>query len=374
MSAGVNLIGLTAIVMTLAAPTSLTAQDSFAAELIPTGLLRTGFEFEPQAAGRNDGFVVYDARLGLSGRVGFVFDYELGIEYDREDEEFDLLDAVLSFPLGKSSVHIDLGGFRSPISREATADKGMLPFVERSQTALALAPGRQVGLQVRGDGMDSRLTWAAGLFNGNGLRLENDDDSFLAAGRATFNSVGDVEFFEDFVLELGVSLATTRDGSQRVLPVEVMAGSAPAVFRTVDLIDYQGDRLIYGADVRFAYRGWSLAGEYLRTEYDDTSGLSDVDAYGLTADLRYMLWGVFDLGARYDGFRPALAVDGGDPERNEFLVLGLGLAPGLYARVGMQYSIGLNGATRGVQNPLDGTNTAPALTDDQFLLFLQVAF
>lgn len=374
MSEGVNLIGLTAIVMTLAAPTSLTAQDSFAAELIPTGLLRTGFEFEPQAAGRNDGFVVYDARLGLSGRVGFVFDYELGIEYDREDEEFDLLDAVLSFPLGKSSVHIDLGGFRSPISREATADKGMLPFVERSQTALALAPGRQVGLQVRGDGMDSRLTWAAGLFNGNGLRLENDDDSFLAAGRATFNSVGDVEFFEDFVLELGVSLATTRDGSQRVLPVEVMAGSAPAVFRTVDLIDYQGDRLIYGADVRFAYRGWSLAGEYLRTEYDDTSGLSDVDAYGLTADLRYMLWGVFDLGARYDGFRPALAVDGGDPERNEFLVLGLGLAPGLYARVGMQYSIGLNGATRGVQNPLDGTNTAPALTDDQFLLFLQVAF
>lgn len=374
MSAGVNLIGLTAIVMTLAAPTSLTAQDSFAAELIPTGLLRTGFEFEPQAAGRNDGFVVYDARLGLSGRVGFVFDYELGIEYDREDEEFDLLDAVLSFPLGKSSVHIDLGGFRSPISREATADKGMLPFVERSQTALALAPGRQVGLQVRGDGMDSRLTWAAGLFNGNGLRLENDDDSFLAAGRATFNSVGDVEFFEDFVLELGISLATTRDGSQRVLPVEVMAGSAPAAFRTVDLIDYQGDRLIYGADVRFAYRGWSLAGEYLRTEYDDTSGLSDVDAYGLTADLRYMLWGVFDLGARYDGFRPALAVDGGDPERNEFLVLGLGLAPGLYARVGMQYSIGLNGATRGVRNPLDGTNTAPALTDDQFLLFLQVAF
>ena len=163
MSAGVNLIGLTAIVMTLAIPPSLTAQDAFRTELIPTGLLRMGFEFEPQAAGRNDGFIVYDARLGLSGKVGFVFDYKLGIEYDREDEEFDLLDAVLSFPLGESSVHIDIGAFRSPIGREATADKGMLPFIERSQTALALAPGRQVGLQVRGDGMDSRLAWAAGL-------------------------------------------------------------------------------------------------------------------------------------------------------------------------------------------------------------------
>jgi len=345
-----ELIGLTIVIVALVLPTSLTAQDGLPAELKPTGLLRTGFEFEPQAAGRNDGFIIYDARLGLSGKVGFIFDYVLGIEYDRDDEEFDLLDAVLSFPLGKSSVHLDFGAFRSPVGREATADKAVLPLAERSQASLALAPGRQVGLQFRGEGMDSRFTWAAGLFNGNGIRLENDDDSFLA------------------------SFATTQDGSQRVLPVEVMEGSVMGPFRTVDVIDYQGDRLIYGTDVRIAYRGWSFAGEYLRTEYDDIFGVSNVNAYGLTADLRYMLWGLFDVGARYDGFMPAVALDGENQERNEFLVLGLGLAPGLYARVGLQYAIGLDGATRGVQNPLDGTNTAPALTDDQFLIFLQMAF
>lgn len=357
-----QLIGLTVVVAALVLPASLTAQDGLPAELSPTGLLRTGFELEPQEADHNDGFIIYDARLGLSGKVGFVFDYVLGFEYDRDDEEIDLLDAILSFPLGRSSVHIDVGGFRSPFSREATADKGSLPFVERSQTTLSLAPGRQLGLQVRGDGLDSRLTWAAGLFNGNGLRLENDDNSFLAAGRAAFNSIGDVEFFEDFVLEAGVSLAKTQDGSQTVLP----AG--------LELVDYEGDRLMYGADMRLAYRGWSLAGEVLRTEYDDIPGLSDVSANGLTADLRYMLWGVFDVGARYDGFRPAVAVGGGAPERNEFLVLGLGVAPGLYAQVGMQYAIGLNGTTQGVQDSLDRTNTAPALADGQFLLFLQVAF
>lgn len=357
-----QLIGLTVVAVALALPTSLTAQDGLPAELTPTGLLRTGFEFESRESGRNDGFIVYDARLGLSGRVGFVFDYALGFEYDRDAEEIDLLDAILSFPLGQSSVHIDVGGFRSPFSREATVDKGSLPFVERSQATLALAPGRQLGLQIRGDGLDSRLIWAAGLFNGNGLRLENDDDSFLAAGRAVFNSIGDVEFFEDFVLEAGVSFATTHDGSQNVLPVGV------------GFADYEGDRLMVGADVRLAYRGWSLAGEILRTEYDDSPGFSDVKAEGVTADLRYMLWGVFDLGVRYDAFRPALAAGGGDPERNEFLVLGLGVAPGLYAQVGMQYAIGLNGTIQGVQDPLDGTNTAPALTDGQFLLFLQVAF
>lgn len=357
-----QLIGLTVVIAAIALPTSLVAQDGLSAELTPTGLLRTGFEFEPQTSGRNDGFIIYDARLGISGKIGIVFDYDLGIEYDREDEEFDLLDARLSFPLGKSSVHIDVGGFRSPISREATTDKAMLPFVERSQSALALAPGRQVGLQVRGDGMDSRLNWAFGLFNGNGLSLENDDDSFLAAGRAAFNNVGEVEFFEDFVVEAGVSLATTQDGMQRVLPVGEV------------LVDYEGDRTIYGADVRFAYRGWSLSGEVLRTNYDDVLGFEDVHADGITADLRYMLWGLFDLGARYDGFRPALSADGSAPARNEFLVVGLGLNPGLHARVGMQYAIGIDDATSGVNDPLDGTNTGPGLEDKQFLLFLQLAF
>ena len=362
MSAGVHVIGLTAILATLSLPASLKAQDGLPAELTPTGLLRTGFEFEPESSGRNDGFIIYDIRLGLTGKVGFVFDYNLAMEYDRDEEEFDILDATLSFPLGRSSTHIDIGAFRSPISREATIDKAALLYVERSQAALALAPGRQVGLQIRGEGMDSRLTWAAGLFNGNGLRLENDDDSFLAAGRVAFNSVGEVEFFEDFVVEAGASFATTQDGSQTVLPVGVA------------LARYEGDRLIYGTDVRLAYRGWSLAGEYLRTEYDDVAGRDDVHAYGLTADLRYMLWGLLDFGARYDGFRPALATDGGDPSRNEFLVFGLGLAPGRYAVFGLQYSIGLDGATRGVQETLDRTNTAPALADNQFLLFMQVAF
>jgi phosphate-selective porin len=354
-------------------PGQLAAQEGDPTRLKPSGLLRTGFEFEPQSANRNDGFIIYEARLGLSGEVGFVFDYELGIEYDRDDAGIDLLDAILSFPLGRSSVRVDLGGFRSPLSREATADKASLPLVERSQSALALAPGRQVGIQFRGEALDARLNWAAGLFNGNGLRLENDDDSFLGSARVVFNSVGEVEFFEDFVIEAGASLAATRDGSQMVLPVEVTE-VGPAVFQTVDVVDFAGDRVIYGVDARVAYRGWTVAGEYLRTQYEFEDGSPDVHADGVSADLRYMLWGAFDLGIRYDSFRPAVVSGGGDPDRNEFLVFGLGVAPGLYAQFGMQYALGLDGSTRGVEEALDGTNTAPALTDGQFLMFLQVAF
>ena len=343
-------------------PQPLAAQAGDGFDLEPYGFLRLGLEVEPESSGQGDGFLLYDARFGLKGEVGFLFDYDLGLEYDRSSEAIELLDARLSFPLGSSPVHVDVGGFRSPVSREATTDKDLLGTAERSQFALALAPGRQVGLQVAGDAADTRVHWAVGLFNGNGLRWENDDDAFLVAGRVVFNSVGDLEFFEDFVVEAGISFAATQDDSQAVLPVGL------------GFADYDGDRQIYGAEARLAYNGWTLAGEFVRARYDDPVGSGTIEAEGFTADLRHLLWGVFDLGVRYDAFEPAFAPGGGAPADNDFVVLSLRAAPGPYAHVGMQYAIGVDGATRGIDTSLDGTNTAPPLADGQFLLFLQVAF
>lgn len=361
-------------------PALLHAQEGMGPhELHPSGLLRTGFEVEPADADRADGFIVYDVRLALAGVVGQVFDYRLGVEYDRDDAGIDLLDAIISFPLG-GTVQADLGGFRSPVSREATADKELLPFVERSQSALALAPGRQLGLQLRGSALDTRLEFAGGLFNGNGLRLENDDKSFLVAGRTSYNNVGELEFPEEFVVEVGMSAAWSRDSALVVLPVEGRTGLGLDARRLVSIEEYEGDRLIWGADIRLAYEGWMLAAEYLRADYDPEVGSgptgddNGLHAEGATVDLRHALWGFFDVGARYDVFTPAVGLAGEPAEASRFVVLGLGMAPGLFARVSLQYALGVDGTTRGVGQALDGTNTAPPLTDDQFLLYLQLAF
>lgn len=367
--------GLVILAIGLAAPSPVRAQQATGPyELRPSGLLRTGFEVEPAEADRADGFIVYDARLALTGVVGQVFDYRLGVEYDRDDAGIDLLDAIISVPLANDRVHIDLGGFRSPVGREATADKALLPFVERSQLALALAPGRQLGLQLRGTALDTRFSWAGGLFNGNGLRLENDDKAFLVAGRAAFNTVGEIEFSEEFVVEIGLSAAWSSDSALVVLPVEDLTAPSPEGRRLVSVDEFEGDRLIWGGDVRVAYEGWTLAGEYLRTDYDPDTGGESLHAEGATVDLRYALWGFFDVGGRYDTFTPAVGLDGESPRASRFLALGVGLAPGLSARISLQYAIGLDGTTRGVGGALDGTNTAPPLTDDQFLLYLQLAF
>ena len=77
-----------ATLVSAAAATSLPAQD--AATLDVTGMLRTGLRFESSSSGGNDGFALYDARLGATGKVGIAFDYVAGIEVDTREENIRL--------------------------------------------------------------------------------------------------------------------------------------------------------------------------------------------------------------------------------------------------------------------------------------------
>ena len=87
----------------------------------------------------------------------------------------------------------------------------------------------------------------------------------------------------------------------------------------------------------------------------------------------YSLWGAFDLLARYDSFETAVGL-GTEAARTQFLVFGFGVNPGFNAKIGLQYSIGLENSLVGVSEAVDRTNTGPALADNQFLLNLQVSF
>ena len=349
------------------------AQDGIN-ELRPAVLLRAGFEVEPEAADRGDGFLLYDARLALVGTIGQAFDLRLGVEYDRDDPGLDLLDASASVGLAGDRIHVDLGAFKSPVGREAGVEKRDLRFAERGQATLALAPGRQLGVQVRGAALDTRFSWGVGLFNGDGLALDNVDGGFLAGGRVAFNNVGDLEFAEEFVVEVGLSVATSSDSGRAVLPGARLGPTADGAVSFIDYGQFEGHRFTWGGDVRLAYQGWTLAGEYLRTDYDPEASAEDVHAEGVTLDLRHALWGLFDVGARYDAFTPAVAGPGTDTDAREFLVLGVGLAPALFAELGLQYAIGLDDPGRGVAQAIDGTNTTPPLVDGQFLIFLQLSY
>ncbi|MGH7542070.1 MAG: porin [Gemmatimonadota bacterium] len=323
------------------------------------GLLRTGLRLEPEGSGRNDGFAIFDARVRLAGEIGIVFEYFAQAEHDPDDEVFRLLDAEARLPIFPE-LNLSFGMFRPAFGLEALTDKGALTFVERAQASEAIAPGRQVGLQFGGEAADQRLTYGAGVFNGNGRRLENDGNDFLWAGRAQFNTVGPIPFYEDLVVQVGASIAYSEDTAAelgRGLDAFVPEAGRPPLETA-----FAGERLLWGLDLHASYRGWSLTGEYLRGDFDvDDPGTDaapvELDAYGGYLEAGYRAWGAIEGVARYDGFRPV----GG--RGRDFLLLGINVYPGYYPKFAIQYALGL-----------DDAPPSPFLADGQFLFVAQVDF
>ena len=336
------------------------------------GLLRTGLRLESSRYDGVSGFEIYDARLGVSGKVGIVFDYALRAEYQFEADAVRLLDVRLSVPLSNEALRLDAGLLMSGFGREAMKSKDAIPFVERSQGSLALAPGRQVGAALSGVALEQRLSYWGGLYNGEGATFGNDDRGFLFAGRVEYNSVGEVEFFEDFVFEFGADLAMASDSANPVLPVSRPPGDAEGV-GIPGYTEFTGNRFAWSADAGIRYRAWSFAAEYARVEYDPQGSTDEVTSDAWYAQGAYSLWGAFDLLARYDSFKTAVGL-GTEPARTQFLVFGFMVNPGFNAKFGLQYSVGIDGSLVGVSQAIDRTNTGPGLADNQFLLNLQLAF
>lgn len=339
------------------------------------GLLRTGFTAGPGDLGARDGFEIWDARLGVSGEVGIVFDYFVQAEWDDAREEFRLLDARLTFPI-VSQLSLDLGQFKTPLGKEALMPKGDITFVERAQINRLVPPGRQVGARLSGEAMEGKLGYRAGVFNGNGRTFTNDNDALLWAGRVQFNSVGASEFYDELVVEVGANAAFSEDSA-----VNLVAGLEDPVGLAggVDPTSFSGDRVLYGGDLRLGWKGIFLRGEYLRGELEPDDGLRFGDVVlddELVVEGGYLEGGYSYLGAieavvRYDVVNDALVtVNGrrttgpsGPPSSAEFLVFGLNLFPGYHAKVGLQYAVGL-----------DGTRVGPGLADGEFSLMAQVGF
>lgn len=339
--------------------------------LVPGGLLRTGFRVSAGDRDRADGFEIFDARLSAAGELGIVFDYFVQGEFDDSSDELRLLDVRLTLPILPERLELGIGQFRSPQGEEALREKGAIRFIERSQISLLVAPDRQVGAQLSGRALDDRLRYAGGVFNGNGREVDNDDDEFLYAGRVSFNNVGAAEFYDEVVIEVGAHLSFSEDSLVRVGPEN---RSLPDVLR---LREFEGDRWIFGGDLRASWRGGFLRGEYLRAEFDP--GLrAEVDPKGATGPRSVRLddveggyveggynWlGVLEGVIRYDALSSFLPDDevGEDP-LGDFLVVGLNLFPGSRSKVALQYSLAVDGAASGV-----------GLGDDEFALNAQVSF
>lgn len=266
-----------------------------------TALLQLVADFQRERSfPGNNGFSVANARLGIAGRLDRGFDYLMRANFSSPGGP-SILDARLSYAPNRS-VAVDVGQFKVPFSREFLTGAGTIDFVNRAQVVSALAPGRQIGVQVRGGASDDRVGVAAGLWNGNAAGSNgNDDQRFLYAARLTVRPMADAS--GPGALELGANVAGSNDAR-----VTLVGGRLP---------DFAGRRRLIGADLRWSEGPWLASVEVIAADLDpETGGRIEPSGFHATVGYRFVprLQGL----ARWERFQP----DGLGPDQ-DLLIAGL---------------------------------------------------
>jgi len=207
--------------------------------------------------------------------------------------------------------NVRLGHFKEPFSLEQLTSSKYLTFQERS-LADVFAPGRNAGVMVYDDLLESRLTWALGAFR------ETDDFGMGFGEDSTYNVTARVTgtpWMRDpaHLVHLGLSYSHKfrKDDSLRFR----QRPEAHLLGRIADTRPFAADDLdLVNPELAAVLGPWSLQAEYMRAFVDtvDTGGTSP-DLGGFYVQASYFLTGehrAYDPGSGvFKRVRPARNFD-----------------------------------------------------------------
>jgi phosphate-selective porin OprO and OprP len=255
----------------------------------------------------NDRFFLRRARMNASGRFLEEFDFRLeldlsGIGLNTVGLRAQLTDGYVNWNR-HAAANVKIGQFKTPFGGEQLAQDPRLLTVERSLASDRLTLSRQLGGQVGGDLMGDRLSYAGGLFNGNGVNANfNDNDGFTWVARVSSPIWQGVKN----PTEKRLTLATNAYGSQDV-SIAVPGDYGFNIGGGANQVNiFAGKRHGYGADGEFKLPPFTFFGEYLRVRYEPRNnipsdvvvaeGASALAAYDIVAQRMQAVvrWEIFD--------------------------------------------------------------------------------
>src|SRR5213080_4084102 len=163
------------------------------------------------------------ARINLTGEFAEQFDFKLEGDFENSDglnssrTAFEATDIFINwhqFPWAQ----IKTGQWKAPFGLEQITPDTTLYTIERTLPTGAITPERQVGIQLWGKpfatiwpGQSDLLTYYAGIFNGNGRNVtNNDNNNFMYVGRVESTLFKDI-FGKGSFLKLGADILNSRD-------------------------------------------------------------------------------------------------------------------------------------------------------------------
>src|SRR5213596_1356883 len=170
-----------------------------------------------------DRFRLRRARINLTGDFAEQFDFKLEGDFENSDglnasrTAFEATDIFINwhqFPWAQ----VKMGQWKAPFGLEQTTPDTTLYTIERTLPTGAITPERQIGIQLWGkpfatiwSDQADLLTYYAGIFNGNGRNItNNDNNNFMYVGRLESTVFKDV-FGKGSFLKLGADILNSRD-------------------------------------------------------------------------------------------------------------------------------------------------------------------
>lgn len=215
------------------------------------------------------------ARLNASGRFLEEFNFRAELELagslaNTSAFRAQLTDAYINWNRFDSA-NVRVGQFKTPFGFEQLYQDSQLYFAERSLANDRLTPGRQLGAQVGGEAWFDRFNWSLGLFNGNGINQNfNDNDRFMEVARVSVAPVSGRFFDEPGRWTIGVDNFHSGDTNVAVA-TEFGIDSTPSSAAKDNI--FAGSRRGIGYDSQVQFGPVEAWGEYLRVTFNPTDRL-----------------------------------------------------------------------------------------------------
>lgn len=223
----------------------------------------------------NDRLYLRRARLNAGGRFLEEFNFRAELELagslaNTSGFRAQLTDAYVNWNRFDSS-NVRVGQFKTPFGFEQLYPDPNLYFAERSLVSDRLTPGRQLGVQTGGEAWYDRFNWALGLFNGNGINQNfNDNDRFMEVARVSVAPVSGRFFDKPSRWTIGIDNFHSSDTN---VPVATELGIDSTPSTTAKDNIFAGVRRGIGYDSQLQFGMLEAWGEYLQVTFNPTDRL-----------------------------------------------------------------------------------------------------